>query len=906
MEDKNKTIKETLQGAADAGKRKKLIIKKKGDETPSPSPSASPKKEAAADSAPAKPVTPLPPRGDSGQSPIVRPAPSSQRDVKSEESPKKPDPGQGGARPPRDRDPQGQSGDSSYPTSRSPFQKEDSNIIVSRPTQGGGYQGRSGSGQGGGYQGNRGPGQGGGYQGNRGPGQGGGYQGNRGPGQGGGYQGNRGPGQGGGYQGNRGPGQGGGYQGNRGPGQGGGYQGNRGPGQGGPGGGNRFGGGPGGRTGGGPGGRPMPITSAEVELSQARGAAGANKKKDHGKEKTSTDKRDFSGAENTKFFKQRFKKTKVAGVSGISVPKEITVLENVQVGELAKKMNLKPGDVIGKLMKMGMMVTINNIIDAETAALLADEYGCKVKVVSLYEETIIEEEKDNEEDYINRPPVVTIMGHVDHGKTKLLDTIRRSSVIDTESGGITQHIGAYQVRTARGLITFLDTPGHEAFTSMRARGAKVTDIVILVVAADDGVMPQTLEAISHAKAAEVPIIVAINKIDLPTANPDKIMQELANHGLQSEEWGGQTMYAKISARENIGIDKLLEMILLQAEVMDLKSNPKRRAKGTIIEAKLDPGRGSVATVLIQNGTLRVGDPFVAGVFSGRVRAMYNDLGQLIEEAGPAFPAQVTGIDGVPDAGAPFDAMADEKEARNISQHRIEFERIGNAGAAAGTSSKVTLENMNEFIKQGALKELKVIIKADVRGSAEAIKESLEKLSTPEVKLNVIQSGAGAIVDMDVMLASASNALIIGFHVRANPKTIALAEKEQVQIKYYNIIYQVVDEIKLAMEGLLEPEKIEEVIGAAEIREIFKVSKVGNIAGCMVTSGRIQKSANVRVISDGVTKFDGKLKSLKRVKDDVNDVVSGFECGIQVDGFNDFKVGDIIEAYNVTVIKRKLE
>ncbi|AYV57065.1 translation initiation factor IF-2 [Leptospira kmetyi] len=905
MEDKNKTIKETLQGAADAGKRKKLIIKKKGDETPSPSPSASPKKEAAADSAPAKPVTPLPPRGDSGQSPIVRPAPSAQREVKKEEPQRRQDSPPGGStnRPPRDRDSQGQGGDSSYPASRSPFQKEDSNIIVSRPTQ-------RPPGQSSGYQGNRGPGQGsGGYQGNRGPGQGsGGYQGNRGPGQGGGgYQGNRGPGQGGGgYQGNRGPGQGGGgYQGNRGPGQGGpGYQGNRGPGQGGPGG-NRFGGGPGSRPGG-PGGRPMPITSAEVELSQARGAAGASKKKGHDKEKTSSDKRDFSGAENTKFFKQRFKKTKVAGVSGISVPKEITVLENVQVGELAKKMNLKPGDVIGKLMKMGMMVTINNIIDAETAALLADEYGCKVKVVSLYEETIIEEEKDNEEDYITRPPVVTIMGHVDHGKTKLLDTIRRSSVIDTESGGITQHIGAYQVRTARGLITFLDTPGHEAFTSMRARGAKVTDIVILVVAADDGVMPQTLEAISHAKAAEVPIIVAINKIDLPTANPDKIMQELANHGLQSEEWGGQTMYVKISARENIGIDKLLEMILLQAEVMDLKSNPHRRAKGTIIEAKLDPGRGSVATVLIQNGTLRVGDPFVAGVFSGRVRAMYNDLGQLIEEAGPAFPAQVTGIDGVPDAGAPFDAMADEKEARNISQHRIEFERIGNAGAAAGTSSKVTLENMNEFIKQGALKELKVIIKADVRGSAEAIKESLEKLSTPEVKLNVIQSGAGAIVDMDVMLASASNALIIGFHVRANPKTIALAEKEQVQIKYYNIIYQVVDEIKLAMEGLLEPEKIEEVIGSAEIREIFKVSKVGNIAGCMVTSGRIQKSANVRVISDGVTKFDGKLKSLKRVKDDVNDVVSGFECGIQVDGFNDFKVGDIIEAYNVTVIKRKLE
>lgn len=860
MEDKNKTIKETLQGTADAGKRKKLVIKKKGDENSAPS--ASPKKGTTiAESVPVRPVTPFPHKGDSDQSPIVRPAP---KEVKYEDPSRKQDSGQSGStRSPKDKDSQGRSsGDSSYPVSRSPFQKEDSNIIVSRPIQRSTPRPNTGG------------------------------------------QGNRGPGQGSGYQGNRGPGQGGGYQGNRGPGQGSGYQGNRGPGQAGPG--NRFGGsGPGNRSGG-PGGRPMPITSAEVELSQARGAAGASKKKGHDKEKTSSDKRDFSGAENTKFFKQRFKKTKVVGVSGISVPKEITVLENVQVGELAKKMNLKPGDVIGKLMKMGMMVTINNIIDSETASLLADEYGCKVKVVSLYEETIIEEEKDNEEDYINRPPVVTIMGHVDHGKTKLLDTIRRSSVIDTESGGITQHIGAYQVKTARGLVTFLDTPGHEAFTSMRARGAKVTDIVILVVAADDGVMPQTLEAISHAKAAEVPIIVAINKIDLPSANPDKIMQELANHGLQSEEWGGQTMYVKISARENIGIDKLLEVILLQAEVMDLKSNPKRRAKGTIIEAKLDPGRGSVATVLIQNGTLRVGDPFVAGVFSGRVRAMYNDLGQLIEEAGPAFPAQVTGIDGVPDAGAPFDAMADEKEARNISQHRIEFERIGNSGAATGTSSKVTLENMNEFIKQGALKELKVIIKADVRGSAEAIKESLGKLSTPEVKLNVIQSGAGAIVDMDVMLASASNALIIGFHVRANPKTIALAEKEGVQIKYYNIIYQVVDEIKLAMEGLLEPEKIEEVIGTAEIREIFKVSKIGNIAGCMVTSGKIQKSANVRVIGDGVTKFEGKLKSLKRVKDDVNDVVSGFECGIQVDGYNDFKVGDTIEAYNVTVIKRKLE
>ncbi|MEI7011981.1 translation initiation factor IF-2, partial [Leptospira licerasiae] len=754
---------------------------------------------------------------------------------------------------------------------------------------GGGYRGGQGGQGGGGYQGGQG---GGGYRGGQGGQGGGGYRGGQGGQGGGGYRGGQGGQGGGGYQGGQG-GQGGGFRG--GPGQGGGFRGGPGGGQGG---GFRGGPGQGGGFRGGPGaGTPPP------GLGPAEGGRGVPSGKKRNDKDRGGRPEGQEGSENSKFFRQSYRKPKVSGPTGVSVPKEITLLENVQVGELAKKMNLKPGDVIGKLMKMGMMVTINNIIDAETASILADEYGCKVKVVSLYEETLIDEEKDSPEDYIHRPPVVTIMGHVDHGKTKLLDTIRKSSVIDTESGGITQHIGAYQVKTSRGEITFLDTPGHEAFTSMRARGAKVTDIVILVVAADDGVMPQTLEALSHAKDAKVPIIVAINKVDLPTANPDKIMQELANHGLQSEEWGGDTMYCKISAKENIGIDKLLESVLLQAEVLDLKANPKRRAKGTIVEAKLDPGRGAVATVLIQNGTLRVGDPFVAGVFSGRVRAMYDDYGHLIKEAGPAFPVQVTGLDGVPDAGAPFDSVEDEKEARNISQHRIEFERIGNAGAAG---SKVTLENMNEFIKQGALKELKVIIKADVRGSAEAIKEALEKLSTSDVKLNVIQSGAGAIVDMDVMLASASNAIVIGFHVRANPKTIALAEKEGVQIKYYNIIYQVVDEIKMAMEGLLEPERIEEVIGTAEIREVFKVSKIGNIAGCMVTSGKITKASGIRVISDGVQVFDGKLKSLRRFKDEVNEVVNNFECGIQLENYNDFKVGDTIEAYTVTVVKRKLE
>lgn len=640
---------------------------------------------------------------------------------------------------------------------------------------------------------------------------------------------------------------------------------------------------------------PKDSTTPGLIVSRKRNVPGSNTF-DRNKDKSND-----RSQENSKFFKQMYKKQQGIPMSGTTVPKEISIMENVQVGELAKKLNLKPGDVIAKLMKMGMMVTINNVIDSDTAILLADEYGCAVKIVSLYEETVIQEEKDTPEDYINRPPVVTIMGHVDHGKTRLLDTIRKSAVIDTESGGITQHIGAYQVATPRGVITFLDTPGHEAFTSMRARGASITDIVVLVVAADDGVKPQTIEAVNHAKAAEVPIIVAINKIDLPAANVDKVFQELTNLDLLPEEWGGKTIVCKISARENIGIDKLLEMILIQAEMLTLKANPNRIAKGTIIEAKLDPGRGAVATVLIQNGTLRIGDPFLAGVHSGRVRAMYNDHGQQIQAADPSFPVLVTGLEAVPDAGDPFDVIRDEKEARNISQHRKEYQRIGQAS----TVVKVTLDNMNEIISQGGLKELKIIIKTDVRGSAEAIKESLEKLSTGDVKLNVIHAGTGAIVDTDVMLASASNALVVGFHVRANPRTLALAEKEGVQIKYYSIIYDVVNEIKAAMEGLLEPEKVEKNVGKLEIRDIFKISKVGNIAGCMVTSGKIQKNNLIRVVRENVVIFDGKLKSLKRGKDDAGEVLTGFECGILVDGFNDFVVGDEIEVYEINSIARKL-
>jgi translation initiation factor IF-2 len=578
-------------------------------------------------------------------------------------------------------------------------------------------------------------------------------------------------------------------------------------------------------------------------------------------------------------------------------------MENIQVGELAKKLNLKPGDVIGRLMKMGMMVTINNVIDAETASLLADEYGCKVTIVSLYEETVIEEEEDLVENQIKRPPVVTIMGHVDHGKTKLLDTIRSSRVADSESGGITQHIGAYQVAHTKGIVTFLDTPGHEAFTSMRARGASITDLVVLVVAADDSVKPQTIEAISHAKEAEVPIIVAINKIDLPSANVEKVKQDLASLGLQAEDWGGTTICCEISAKNNVGIDHLLDMILLQADLMDLKANPGRRAKGTIIEAKLDPGRGAVATVLIQTGTINIGDPFVAGTHSGRVRAMFNDLGQNIQSAGPASPVLVTGLEAVPDAGAPFDVVKDEKEARIISQSRKEYERVGQAGK----QTRVTLDNMNDIIMQGGLKELKVIIKADVRGSAEAVKEALEKLSTNDVRLTVIHAGTGAIVDTDVMLASASNAFVIGFHTRANPKTVSLAEKEKVQIKYYSIIYDVVNEIRSAMEGLLDPERIENIIGTVEIRDIFKITRIGNIAGCMVTSGKVTKSANVRVISkeSGEIIFEGKIKNLKRMKDEASEVANGFECGILLDGFNEFAVGDTIEVYEIKEIAKKL-
>jgi translation initiation factor IF-2 len=528
------------------------------------------------------------------------------------------------------------------------------------------------------------------------------------------------------------------------------------------------------------------------------------------------------------------------------VPKEISIMENVSVSELARKMNLKAADLISKLMSMGMMVTMNEQIDSETAAILAEEYDCKVNVVSLYDETIIEKEEDREEDMDGRPPIVTVMGHVDHGKTKLLDAIRATNVVDTEFGGITQHIGAYSVELEQGKIVFLDTPGHEAFTTMRARGAQVTDIVVLVVAADDGVMPQTEEAVSHAKEAKVPIIVAINKIDLADANPDRVKQQLSDRDLMPEDWGGATQYVELSALKRTGIKELLDAILLQAEILELKANYNCRAEGKIVESKIDFGRGNVATVLIERGTLKVGDPFVAGVFSGKVRAMFDDKGEKVEEATPSIPVEILGFAGIPNAGDPFQVTESEKEARQIGDKRQELRRLEDARNVR----KITLDNIYEQIKEGEQLELKVIIKGDVHGSVEALSQTLERLSTTEIRLNVIHASAGAINERDVMLASASNAIIVGFNVRPTPSTQSLADQEKVEVRKYNVIYEVVDDIKAAMEGLLAPEISEKTIGTAEVRDLFKVPKIGVVAGCYVTSGKVRRNATARVVREG--------------------------------------------------------
>ena len=583
------------------------------------------------------------------------------------------------------------------------------------------------------------------------------------------------------------------------------------------------------------------------------------------------------------------------------VPRSIEIMEAVTVADLARKMNLKPNELIGKLMSMGYMATINQQIDAETATILASEYGCDVHIISLYEETLIQKASDRPEDLKPRPPIVTVMGHVDHGKTKLLDAIRKTNVVAGEYGGITQHIGAYQVETPRGRITFLDTPGHAAFAEMRARGSQVTDIVILVVAADDGVMPQTLEALDHAKAAEVPIIVAINKIDLPEANPDRIKTQLSDHGLVPEEWGGQTMYFEISALQKKGIDELLEGVLLTAEVMELKANYSCAAVAKVVESRIDQGRGIVATLIIEKGTLRVGDSFVAGIYPGRVRAIFNDKGNKIEEAAPSMPVEVIGFEGIPNAGDPFEVVENEKVARAYSLKRQELKRVEETRAL----KKISLDNLYDTISEGNVKELKVIIKADVHGSVEALKNALVKLSTDEIRLNVIHASAGAINETDVNLASASNAIIIGFNVRPTPKAKELADQEKVEIRKYNIIYKAIEEIQLAMEGMLAPEMKEVELGTVEIRNIFKVPKAGTIGGCYVVSGVVKRSANVRLVREGIVIYEGKLASLKRFKDDVKEVAAGFECGLSLENWNDLKEGDMLEVYEIQEISRKL-
>lgn len=593
---------------------------------------------------------------------------------------------------------------------------------------------------------------------------------------------------------------------------------------------------------------------------------------------------------------------KKAAIPASVVPKSIDIMESVSVSDLARKMNLKASEIIGKLMSMGIMVTINQSIDSDTAILLAAEYGCEVHLVSLYDETLIESDKGEGTEELPRPPVVTVMGHVDHGKTKTLDAIRKTNVAAGEAGGITQKIGAYQVKTSKGVITFLDTPGHEAFTMMRARGAQITDVCVLVVAADDGVMPQTLEALSHAKDAKVPIIVAVNKVDKPEANPDRVMTQLSEKGLTPEEWGGDTQYVKISALKGEGIDELLDAILLQAEMLELKTHWETRAEGKVIESRVDQGRGVVADVMVLSGTLKVGDPFVAGIYSGRVRAMFNDRGEKVTEANPSMPVEVLGLDDMPNAGDPFQVTQTERDARDISNKRQELKRF----EAAKAVRKVTLDNLVSTIEASEVKELRVIIKADLQGSAEALKTSLEKLSTPEIRLNVIHSSAGAINESDVTLASADeNAIIIGFNVRPTPKAKMLADEEKVEIRKYNIIYKCVEEIQAAMEGMLRPDTIEQNIGTVEVRDTFKVPKIGLIAGCYVTSGLVKKNATVNLIREGIVKWTGKISSLKRFKDDAKEVKEGFECGISLENWQDIKVGDQLEIIEYVEVARKL-
>jgi len=592
----------------------------------------------------------------------------------------------------------------------------------------------------------------------------------------------------------------------------------------------------------------------------------------------------------------------------ITVPKAskrvIKMSEVISVGDLARIMGVKAGEVIKKLMGLGMMATINQILDVDTATLVASEFDHQVENVAFDVESALEVEHQVEESETSlqpRPPVVTIMGHVDHGKTSLLDAIRSTNVTAQEAGGITQHIGAYHVQVDGRGVTFLDTPGHEAFTAMRARGAKVTDIVVLVVAADDGVMPQTVEAINHARAAEVPIIVAINKIDKPDANMERVKRGLSEHGLMSEEWGGDATFVPVSAKTKEGIPHLLEMLLLQADILELKANPDKLARGTIIEAKLDRGRGPVATVLVQEGTLRVGDSFVCGVFHGRVRAMIDDKGQKIEVAPPSSPVEILGLQGVPQAGDSFVALTDEAKARQVAEYRHGKRRE----SELVKTSKISLEDLYDQIKAGDVKELRVVLKADVHGSVEALTEAMNRLSNDEVKLRVIHGSVGGITESDVLLAAASNAIVIGFNVRPEVKGATLAAQEGVDVRLYTVIYEAIADLQAAMEGMLEPTYKEQIHGRVEVREVFNIQGVGTVAGCSVTDGKIQRSSLIRLLRDQVVVHEGKLASIKRFKEDVREVLAGYECGLGIEGFQDIKKGDVIEAYERAPVIRRI-
>jgi translation initiation factor IF-2 len=705
-------------------------------------------------------------------------------------------------------------------------------------------------------------------------------QGQNGPG------GNRPPGQGG-PQGNRPPGQGGqnrpgGPGGNRPAGQGGQNR------PGGQGGGNRFGNNrPGQRT------MPVELTDEQVKnqiketLEKLTNKGGKSKSSKHRK-----DKRSYRREQD-----ERQQEIDAAD-------RTLKVTEFITVGELASLMNVSPTEVISACFSLGVMVTMNQRLEADTLLLVADEFGFKIEFSDAdLEDTDSEDDIDTEESLVSRAPIVTVMGHVDHGKTSLLDYIRKTNVIAGESGGITQHIGAYNVKLENGQrITFLDTPGHEAFTAMRARGAQVTDIAIIVIAADDDVMPQTKEAISHAQAAGVPMIIAINKVDKPNANPDNIRQQLSAMNILVEEWGGNVQAQEISAKMGNNMDVLLEKVLLQAEMLELKANPARSAQGVVIEASLDKGRGYVATMLVQTGTLKVGDYVVAGKNHGKVKALLDERGKNLEEAGPSIPATILGLDGAPTAGDKFRVYADESEGKTIANKREQLQRE----LSIRTKKHTTLEELGRRIALGDFKELNIILKGDVDGSVEALSDQLQRLSTEEISINILHSGVGQITESDINLAAASDAIIIGFNVRAGANAKDLADREEIEIRTYSVIYKAIDEVKEAMEGMLSPEIQEQVIGNVEIREVFKISKVGTIAGCMVLTGKVTRQSKVRLLRDGIVKFDGELESLKRFKDDVREVTKGYECGLNLKGYNDIEQNDILEVYEEVAVKKKLK